>query len=161
MDRNAVERDSRSDGIFPLITNCLDTEATDVLFRYKYQPMLEKRYEQIKSVYGVMPVLFKSIARIDGFLFVYFIAMIIQSLIERNVRMAMANMGIKSIPLYSEERECSAATCYRIFSAFGNMQVHHLFSNGKETEIFYTDISDVQKLILSLLDIPEEGFRPK
>lgn len=161
IDRNAVERDSRSDGIFPLITNCMDTEAADVLSRYKYQPMLEKRYEQIKSVYGVMPVLFKSIARIEEFLFVYFIAMIIQSLIERDVRIAMVNLGMKSIPLYSEERECSSPTCYRIFSAFDNMQVHRLISNGKETERFYTDISDVQKLILSLLGIPEEEFRPE
>ncbi|EQD25878.1 hypothetical protein B2A_15902, partial [mine drainage metagenome] len=52
MDKYAVEKDSRSDGIFPLITNCMDAEASDVLSRYKYQPMLEKRYEQLKTVYG-------------------------------------------------------------------------------------------------------------
>ena len=60
--------------------------------------MLEKRYEQLKTVYNVMPVLFKSITRIECLLFVYFIAIIIQSLIERDVRMSMKNRGIENIP---------------------------------------------------------------
>ncbi len=161
IDKGAIERDSASDGTFPIITNCMDIDASDVLARYKYQPMLEKRYEQLKTVYGVMPVLFKNETRIEGFLFLYFIAMLIQALIERDIRIAMENSGIKSIPLYSEERECSSPTCYRVFSAFDRMQVHHLISNGSENERFYTDISDLQKLILSLLLIPEQEFRPE
>ena len=161
MEKEMVERDSASDGIFPLITNCIDMDASDVLARYKYQPMLEKRYEQLKTVYSVMPVMFKNETRIEGFLFLYFIAMLIQALIERDVRMAMENRGIKSIPLYSEERDCSSPTCYRIFSAFDKMQVHHLVSDGMEIERFYTEISDIQRLIMSLIGISEEEFRPK
>ena len=49
MEKEMVERDSASDGIFPLITNCIDMDASDVLARYKYQPMLEKRYEQLRA----------------------------------------------------------------------------------------------------------------
>ena len=139
----------------------MDIDASDVLARYKYQPILEKRYEQLKTVYGVMPVLFKNETKIEGFLFLYFIAMLIQALIEKDVRIAMGNSGIKSIPLYSEERECSSPTCYRVFSAFDKMQVHHLVSNGQKTERFYTEISDIQRRILSLIGISEEEFRPK
>ena len=78
---DAIERDSRSDGTFPLITNCMDA-ASDILIKYKHQPMLEKRHEQLKTEYNVMPVLFKNVERIEAFLFLYFIAMAIQALIE-------------------------------------------------------------------------------
>ncbi|MHB1439379.1 MAG: hypothetical protein ACYCSO_00825 [Cuniculiplasma sp.] len=46
-----------------------------------------------------MPVLFKGITRIEVSLFLYFIAMIIQALIERDVRTAIEKSGIKNIPL--------------------------------------------------------------
>ena len=67
-----IEKDSKSDGIFPLITSCMELEASDVLVRYKYQPMLEKRHEQLKTEYSVMPVLFKNVERIEAFLFLYY-----------------------------------------------------------------------------------------
>ncbi|MHB8361637.1 MAG: hypothetical protein ACYDDC_07560 [Thermoplasmataceae archaeon] len=135
--------------------------ATEVLARYKYQPMLEKRYEQLKSVYVVMPVLFKSITRIEGFLFLYFIAMLIQALIERDARIAMDKRKMKSIPLYSEERECFSPTCDRILSEFHDVEVHRLVSHGNEVRRFYTEFSDLHKLIMSLLGISEEEFRPE
>ena len=73
----------------------------------------------------------------------------------------MKNRGIENIPLYSEDRECSSPTCYRIFSAFDKMQAHHLIINGEEIETFYTGMPDTQKLIMSLLGTSEDEFRPK
>ncbi|MFG1519226.1 MAG: hypothetical protein AAE977_01930 [Thermoplasmataceae archaeon] len=46
---DAIEKDSRSDGTFHLITNCMDMDASDVLRRYKYQSMLEKSHVQMKT----------------------------------------------------------------------------------------------------------------
>ncbi len=68
--------------------------AMDVLSKNKYQPMLEKRHEQMKFQYAVMPVLFKNVVRIEAFLFLYFVAMIIQALIERAARLSMKDPGI-------------------------------------------------------------------
>ncbi len=161
IDSKLMEKDSRSDGTFPLITNCMDINAAEVLARYKYQPMLEKRYEQLKSVYGVMPVLFKNITRIEGFLFLYFTAMLIQALIERDTRLAMDQRSMKSIPIYSEERECYSPTSDRILSEFHDVEIHRLVSHGNEVRRFYTEFSDLQKLIMSLLGVSEEEFRPK
>jgi len=45
-----VEADARSDGMFPLITNCRDLSLRRVFEAYKFQPKLEKRHEQLKSV---------------------------------------------------------------------------------------------------------------
>lgn len=45
-----IEYDARCDGIFPLITNDRDLSLTGTLTAYKYQPRLEKRHEQLKSM---------------------------------------------------------------------------------------------------------------
>ena len=155
-----IEKDSRADGIFPLITNC-DLDPADVLAKYKYQPMLEKRHEQLKSVYRIAPVLFKNVGRIEAFLFLYFVAMLVQALIERDLRMRMKQAEINSLPIYSEDRECSSPTAYRVFSQFENVEAHHLLIEGKEIRKFYTELSNIQKMILSLLDIPAEKFEPE
>ena len=153
-----IEKDTRADGIFPLITNC-DLDPADVLAKYKYQPMLKKRHEQLKSVYRIAPMLFKNVERIEAFLF--FVAMLIQALIERDLRISMKRAEIESLPIYSEERECTSPTADRIFSQFENVEAHHLLTKGKEIRRFYSDLSTIQKNILSLLDIPEEKFKPE
>jgi transposase len=133
-------------------------EACEILVRYKHQPMLEKRHEQLKTQYNVMPVLFKNVERIEAFLFMYFIAMAIQALIERDIRMNMEKRGIASLPIYPEGRECSSPTAYRLLSLFDNIMLNHIIINGKEIKKIHTDLTEVQKQILWLLDITEERF---
>ncbi|EQD63286.1 Transposase-like protein, partial [mine drainage metagenome] len=53
-DQN-IAFDGKCDGIFPLITNT-DLSASDLLNKYKIQPRLEKRHQQLKSVYEITPV---------------------------------------------------------------------------------------------------------
>lgn len=154
-----VERDSASDGTFPLITNCRDLDPADILVKYKYQPMLEKRHEQLKSEYNVMPVLFKNVERIEAFLFLYYIAMLIQALVERDMSIRMKDRNIDSIPIYPEERECSSPTAHRILSRFENVVMNRILMGGKEVKTMHPDLSEAQKQILSLLDIEEERFR--
>ncbi|MCL5989042.1 MAG: IS1634 family transposase [Candidatus Thermoplasmatota archaeon] len=155
---DAIEKDSRSDGTFPLITNCMDDEASDILIKYKHQPMLEKRHEQLKTEYNVMPVLFKNVERIEAFLFLYFIAMTIQALIERDIRINMEKRDIASIPIYPEGRECSSPTAYRILSMFDNIMLNHILIDGREIKKIHTELTEMQKRILWLLDITEEVF---
>ena len=72
---------------------------------YKYQPNLEKRFEQLKSVYNVAPVFLQNPQRIEALLTVYFISMLITSLVERSVRKEMEARELKCIPIYPEKRE--------------------------------------------------------
>lgn len=98
--RENIAYDEKCDGIFPLITS-IPLTPEEVLQNYKYQPMLEKRYEQTESDYSIMPLLFKRIGRIKAFLFMFLIEMLIETLIERSVRLSMK---IEGIPLYHERR---------------------------------------------------------
>jgi transposase len=106
LNTEGIRASAAADGIFPLITN-IPTEAKtplELLQIYKYQPFIEMRHEQLKTAAKIVPVNLKSPERIEAFLFLYFIAVVIHALIERDVRKAMAARDIAAIPLYPEER---------------------------------------------------------
>jgi transposase len=86
LNEDAVLKSARTDGIFPLITNS-SIDAADVLKKYKNQPYLEKRMYTAKSILKVAPVFLESPKRIEAMLF--FVALMIVGLIERNLRKNM------------------------------------------------------------------------
>ena len=49
--QDAIAYDQKSDGMYPLITNDRNLSPAQVLEAHKGQPMIEKRFEQIKSVH--------------------------------------------------------------------------------------------------------------
>ena len=155
--RENIAYDERCDGMFPLITNTSLTPE-EVLQNYKYQPRLEKRNEQMKSVYSIMPMLFKRIDRIEAFLFIFFIAMLIEALIERSVRLSMKTMKIESIPIYHERKECESPTADRLLSIFSNVQFHRLLNHGKADEVFQPELSGIQGKILKMMEIDPERY---
>ena len=81
---------SRSDGMYPLMTNDRQLTAAQVLEAHKGQPMIEKRFEQIKTVHEIAPVFLKNEGRIEALFTLYFLALLVQALIERELRQAMA-----------------------------------------------------------------------
>lgn len=154
-----VHDDGCSDGMFPLITNRKDLSCRDVLDKYKYQPRLEKRHEQLKTVYGVAPMWLNSIARIEAFLFLYFLSLLVQSLIERDIRQNMKKNGFESIPIYPESRECHSPTTDRILGIFENLHYHDLIGDGTIVQTFQPQLNGTQELVLELLDIPVEVYQ--
>jgi len=156
---DVIEQDSRSDGMFPLITNCKDLSKAKILESYKFQPRLEKRHEQLKSVEDVAPVFLKKITRIEGLLFLYFIALLVQGLLEREVRQAMAREKIEILPLYPEERECRAPSTERILRLFEPLQRHRLRHGQNLVQTFEPAFTDLQRQILHLIGLPVEAFK--
>jgi transposase len=60
-----------------------------VLEAHKGQLMIEKRFEQIKIVHEIAPVFLKNEARIEALFTLYLLALFVQALIERELRLAM------------------------------------------------------------------------
>jgi len=149
-----------TDGMFPLITNIgTDTlSAKDVLEKYKFQPYIEKRHQQFKSVFEAAPVYLKLPHRIEALMFVYFISLTLNALIERELRLAMAKKGIQSLPLYPEERICRCPTTERVIDLFSNLRRHRLLDGRKEIKCFYDPISELQEQILDLLDVSKDNY---
>jgi transposase len=149
--------DSRYDGIFPLITNLKDP-ALSILVSYKFQPRLEKRFEQIKSVYSVAPVFLQNTGRIEALLLLYFIAILVTSLLERNIRESMKKQSIDSIRIYPEERECKFPTANKVLELFSDIRLQHIIANGKIIKTIPDNLSDKQKLVLKLLGISMSNY---
>lgn len=160
IDQQAVRASAAADGIFPLTTNLPpDTHPPlEILKIYKYQAFLEKRHEQLKTAAEVVPVNFKSPERIDAFLFLFFLAITIQALLERQLRKAMAAHSIDSLPLYPEARQCKAPTADKIIALFAHQRRHRLFDADRHVRSFWDPLTDIQHTVLRLFDIHADKF---
>ncbi len=98
-----MTEEAQCDGIFPLITNERSLSELELLLAYKQQPAIERRFEQMKTDFVVAPVYLKETSRIQALLCVYFFVLLVEALLERELRRAMAAKGIESLPLYPEE----------------------------------------------------------
>lgn len=152
-DRLVVE--ARCDGIFPLVTNETSVSAVDLLLAYKQQPMIEKRFSQLKTDFVVAPVFLKEVSRIQALLCVYFFALLTESLLERELRRAMAREGVESLPLYPEARACQRPTARRVIDLFEDVQRHELVTEDRTAVVFITDLTRLQRKILHLLGMPK------
>jgi len=158
---DVVEADARTDGMFPLITNCRDLLLRQILEAYKFQPKLEKRHEQLKSVQDLAPVWLKSISRIEALLFLYFVALLVHALIEREVRRGMVRDKVESLPLYPEQRECSAPSTERILDLFAPLQRHRLRQADSLLQTFEPQLSPLHEQVLALMNLTPATFRLK
>jgi transposase len=154
IDEAELARERLCDGIFPLVTNDEHLDALAVLHAYKRQPQIERRFEQFKTDYKVAPVFLKDVARIEGFLCVYFFALMAESLIERALRQAMREQGLAALPMYPEDRDCRRPTARRLFDLFDPVQRHVLTRPGSDPLVFTTDLSPLHRQLLRLLNLP-------
>jgi len=158
VNQEVVKKKANADGFFPLITNIKQLSMRIIFKHYKYQPHIEKRHTYLKSVLEVAPVYLKTPERIEALLFLYYTALIIYALIERDLQKAMKKAGIKSIPIYPEQRECRRPSAERILGAFQNFSRHQLWENERLEETFFDPIGNVPMTILELLRIPASHY---
>jgi transposase len=151
---DALGVDSKSDGILPLVTNRQDLSTLQVYTCYHCnQPMVEKRHDLLKNTLQVTPAFLHSVRRLEAFLFLEYLAITVHALIERQLRMNMAERNIEQIPLYPEARECKAPTTSRLFDVFEHVQVHILFRHGHRIRTFQPQLTPLQCNLLDLLGI--------
>jgi transposase len=153
VDLARLSEEARCDGIFPLITNEPTMSAKELLLAYKQQPMIEKRFAQLKTDFVVAPVFLKEVSRIQALLCVYFLALLVESLLERELRRAMEREGIESLPLYPEARACRRPTARKVIDLFEDVQRHELSAGRRPAVVFTTKLSRLQRRILRLLNM--------
>jgi hypothetical protein len=94
------------------MTNDRELSSTEVLQAHKSHPMIEKRFEQVKTVHQIAPIFLKNEGPIEALFTLYFLALLVQGLTERELRLAMQRENITELPLYPEQRDCEI-TYYR------------------------------------------------
>lgn len=158
IDDEKVAYDAATDGCFPLVSNDRALSDPELLGAYRYQPNLEKRHHQLKSVLAAAPVELKSPSRIEALACCEFVALLCQCLIERELRAAMTRQHVTELALYHEGRASKAPTAARVFDLFADTARHHLTSHGEVVQIFEPKLNDLQRQVLDLLGVPQNTY---
>jgi transposase len=158
IDDARVARDTRSDGIFPLVTNVSEFSEKELLDAYKRQPAIEKRFSQLKTDFEVAPVYLKSVHRIQAFLCMYFFTLLVEALLERQLRQAMQRKEIEALPLYPEGRACRWPTARRVIDLFESVQRHTLEHRRQPPETLVTELTRLQRRLLKLLGLSGKDY---
>jgi len=158
-DGAAVAADALGDGLFPLVTNDEGLSVAEALAKYKYQPFVEKRHEQLKSVFGVTPVWLKSPRRIASLLWLYFVVELVQALVEREVRRQMRARNLRRLNLYPESRGSGAPTAGLVLSALEGHRRHRLLNaQGEVLRTFHDALPEAAAEVLDLLGVEGSAY---
>ena len=85
-------------------------------------------------------------------------AIMVASLIERTLRLAMKKKKISSLPIYPEDRSCPSPTIFDIARLFRNVERYEVHA-GDETMIFPAELTDIQKEVINLLEVPVAAYQ--
>jgi transposase len=149
-DQAALDAEAATDGWYALLTNLdpAEADAAEVLRRYKGQEVVERRYGDFKGPLAVAPMFLKNNRRIAALITVICLALLIFSLIEREVRRAIAPERTMR-GLYPENRP-ARPTGRMILGALASMR---LIPASRGAPPAVPQPNDVQLRLLRLLDI--------
>jgi transposase len=149
-DQAAIDSEAATDGWYALLTNLTvaEADAAEVLRRYKGQEVVERRYGDFKGPLTVAPMFLKSNRRIAALITVICLALLVFSLVEREVRRAIAPERTMR-GLYPENRP-ARPTGRTIFAALASMR---LVPASADAGPVVPRPSDIQLQLLRLLDV--------
>lgn len=153
----AIDKQALADGTFPLITNTAEKGA-EVLRIYKQQPRLEKRFNTTKSVLEVAPVFLEKSTRIEAITFLYFVALMVISLIERAVRQKMAEESIESLPILPQKMKTHSPTWNNLRYLFRNVHLGQIFIKNHLVKQKLKGLQEIHIEVLRLLGVPVSAY---
>jgi transposase len=144
--------------VIPLLCTDQAVLPKAVLQAYKFQARLEKRFSQFKDVHRAAPLLFKNIRRVEANMFLFFIALLIQALLEREVRKKLTERGSPPLKLYPEDRDAPHPTTSQLFKTFERLSTYAITQEDLPCETYHDQLTETHRQALSLLNITEQEF---
>ena len=157
VNEQAVESAAKTDGLFPLITNT-SLKAADVLVVYKRQPFLEKRIYTKKSVLEIAPVYLKKTHRIEAIVLLYFVALMIITLMERSIRANMAKEKIEKLPILPQGMNTRKPTWDNIRYFFRNVHLCEIIKEAVSIQIEVIGVTAMHEQIARILGVPSNAY---
>jgi transposase len=157
LNKQAILDESKTDGLFPLTTNIDDNglEAKEVLRKYKHQPYLEKRFYTAKSILEIAPVFLKLPRRIEAMMFLYFAALMIVTLLEREIRKNMAAENIEKLPILPQGMNTKTPTWNNIRYFFRSVSLVSITVSDKVIKTIVKGITTLHCKVMQLLKVPD------
>lgn len=149
----AVEYEALTDGTFPLITNT-ESSCAEVLRSYKQQPALEKRFNTTKSILNIAPVFLKKTTRIEAVTFLYFVALMIISLMERSIRGQMLEESIERLPILPQGMKTASPTWNNLRYFFRSVHLSMVYIGGRLVNQVIKGFTGLHGVIVKLLGVP-------
>jgi len=125
---------------------------------YKFQPKLEKRHEQIKTVQHLAPVWLKKVTRIESLLFLYFLALLSTPCLSAKSAKAWP-ATVSSTSALSRRKGMRRPEHRAILDVFAPLQRHRLRSGNNLVKVFEPELNSLQQQITHLLRLPDDAFR--
>jgi len=125
-DQAAIDAEAAGDGWYALLTNLhpADADPAEVLRRYKGQTTVEQRYATVKGPLAVAPMFLQTNRRITALITVICLALLIFSLIEREVRRRLAEHGHTDMTgFYAFDNRAVRPTATRILHALNDLRL--------------------------------------
>ena len=112
-----------------------------------------------KTVIEVAPVFLKKEKRIEAMLFLFFIALMIVSLIERKIRMNMANEQIEKLPILPQCMNTKNPTWNNIRYFFRNVHYSEIIRDGECIQALVKRLSSLHEQINWFLEVPDSVYK--
>ena len=107
----------------------------------------------------VAPVFLKKEKRIEAILFLYFVALMIVSLIERKIRMNMAKENIEKLPILPQGMNSKKPTWNNIRYFFRNIHYSEIIRDGDPIQTMLQGLTDLHEEINRLLEVPSSVYK--
>jgi transposase len=153
----ALSQWERLEGVYLLKTNWARRQypLATVLAEYKTQSGVERRIHHLKGPLAVAPVFLEKPERIAGLLCIVVWALLVLSLMERQVRRSLR--GEPLYGLYPENRPSPAPTGPAIMEAFSTLCIV-IVKVGVKEQRHLANLSPIQEKLIKLLGIPPDGL---
>jgi hypothetical protein len=154
LDEEELRQWQELEGVYVLKTNRSRAKqpVVEVVRTYKEQSHVEKRISHIKGPLAVTPAFLENPQRIAGLLAVVVWALLLLSLLERQVRRGLRGQPL--FGLYPEGRPCQAPSGPTILGCFSNLCVV-IFLGGDVQRRQLVQLTALQQQLIELLDILE------
>jgi hypothetical protein len=91
-------------------------------------------------------------------MFLYFIALMIVSLIERNIRKQMLEEGIETLPIIASRMKTKAPTWNNLCFFFRSIHLALITQDDKILQITVKGVTKLHHQVLKLLNIPSSVY---
>lgn len=158
IDPKALERRTLLDGVYLLKSNLPKngTPLTKALAKYKEQSHVERRIHHLKGPLAVAPMFLKNPERIAGLMCILVWALMLLSLMERQVRRSLKGKPLYG--LYPENRPSPAPTGPALLDCFRTLCIVIVIHHG-QTSRRLAQPTGIQRTLLQLLGVPPDALR--
>jgi transposase len=150
-NQQAIDTEAAADGWYALLSNLdpAEADAAQVLLHYKGQEAVERRYSAFKGPLAVAAIYLKNNRRVTAMITVVCLALLIFSLIERQVRGALRALGRTTVASLYAGRP-AVPTTRLILQALATMRLIPATSSNPHT---IPQPTPLQLHLLELLDV--------